>query len=196
MIRRFRNAAIVLAAGFAGIMGAHALDYLIVYREGAARHRALVETGHGASLHTIPQWVAAATVSAIIAAVVAGFRARRSSGDHLTRFGPVCGTLAALQTGGFVALELLERAAAHQSPTHALEPTLWLGIALQVAVAAVATVVLLLLHRAGAAIARMLGSRTRAPERPSSTPRPRVRILAGRALDASPSRGPPARARC
>ena len=132
-----------LIAG-AVMLGSHWLAYVLAAPGGHARTHLLDTTGHG-------YWPVAAMLG--IAALVMGLvsyvtsRVTAESRGSLSRkrlFLTSLSALLVLQLGGFVALELIERAVAGHSVglANLLEPTLAIGLVLQALTALVAAAVL------------------------------------------------------
>lgn len=144
----------VLAWSAAGLLGGHHLAYALVYRDPAAIAHALADTGHGWT------WLAPLlAVAMVFVAVVTGLR-----GDApVTGFRARWLAVAAIQVTAFVAMEAAERLAHGVAPA-GLVPSLlegagWavllLGLAIQVLIAGVVTV----LSRVVATLAAVLRRR-------------------------------------
>lgn len=176
-------------AAVAGVVVAHAVDYLVLFPSSGARDAYLHATGHGY------WWVAvaaatAAAASAVVLVAGSAFRraARGAGGARDVRLG----SLLVWQMAAFVALEATERGLSGLAPgsvVHGRE--LWLGLLLQLPVAALVVWLLRGVDCAAAAVATRLRRPSLRPRR--ALPAPRPAGLAPRVLHlatASP-RGPP-----
>jgi hypothetical protein len=176
------------------MLGSHWLAYLLAAPGSHARAELLDTTGHGywplASTFGV-----AALVIGLVSFVATRFRARTPGPLGRNRlFVTSLLALLALQVGGFTALEVIERVLAGHSVglANLLEPTMVIGVVIQVLAALVAAVVL----TAIAAVVDLIAYGTR---RPQTTPAPLTKlaslIAAPRLLPAtgaSSLRGPPA----
>jgi hypothetical protein len=160
-----------------GLLGAHILDYELLFRNAAVRSGMLRQTGHSYFGHAL-EFAIVSAVLAVIGTFALGFaRARRSHTDRMStvRVGAV---LALIQSGGFVVLEAGERFAAHAIAQQLLRVTI-LGVVLQCTIAAITAVVLALVERAGEIVARALRSAPPVRQavsthlRPAAGPHPR-----------------------
>lgn len=194
----------LVAAGVAGVVLAHGLDYLLIVRSSATRAATLAETGHG--------WWPAAVAAALGAACLATSMATaRGAGGAVFRLaartarpggptGPASagrdlGWVALWQGGLFTAVEVLERISAHRSPQDLLHGPLFpAGLALQVLVAAAVVAALHLCERAGASVAGgVLAARSRRPRarRPAAVPPTLPAPVSAGPLGRHEGRGPP-----
>ena len=152
-LRIFRGA-IIAAAAMAGLVGAHLLDYVVLYHDAIARSGLLQRTGHGYFGRAVEFAIASAVVAAIASGAFGFWRAHaRAIEPRWSRRSMLA--LALIQSGAFVLLEAAERVVAHATAQQFLKVTL-LGVLLQVVVAAIATAVLALLERAGEVLARAI----------------------------------------
>lgn len=128
----------LLVVAAAGIVVAHAVDYAIAFPDPARRVRALSATGHG-------YWPVAVVFAAVCGAVGLGLAARRGWRREVPA-APLVRTAARLAAGQvvlFAALETVERLAVGGRPLAFLGSVQFaLGVALQIAVAAIAAVLL------------------------------------------------------
>ncbi|MGZ4211015.1 MAG: hypothetical protein ACXVQX_10525 [Actinomycetota bacterium] len=147
---------VLAAASMAGLVGAHVLDYAVIFRNPAARATVLLNTGHAYFGRAVEFGIVSAVLAAIGAVAVGAFGGEQP-GERWSK-ARVATVLALIQSGGFVALEAGERVAAHALAERFIEVTV-IGIALQVVVATVTTFVLGLLERAGDLVARALAGR-------------------------------------
>lgn len=145
-----------IGAGIAGVLGAHALDYVIVLPNGVHRHELLLQTGHG-------YWPHAAAIGLVagILAALASLGAGMLSVNGRASVGFDALTLAMVQSGAFVALEAVERLGSGKFAVALLGPLLIFGVVLQVVVATAVTFVLRLFLRVGETIANLKGSSSR-----------------------------------
>jgi hypothetical protein len=181
MKRRRLRLTILLAASFAGILAAHAVDYWLVISNAAHRHELLLGTGHGYWPH-----VAAIGVLAAVIAALCSFGSGLAKGRGNTPGGWI---LAMLQAGGFGALEAAERIGAGNTG-RAFGMLLVVGIALQVAIAFLVSAVMRSLEIAASAIVRAkVPTRVAAPMRGRGA---RAASLRAAFSPARPVRGPPA----
>ena len=152
---RIRASRLVLLTGIAGVVLAHTIDYLALFPHGQARAHELQATGHA-------YWPAAVLLGAVAGASALALAMARGLRSGLFGAGPIAGPvrlgrLASCQLVLFVALESAERAAVGVSPYVLLQsPEFWLGLALQVVVAAA---VVLLLRGAEGVARRLAGAR-------------------------------------
>lgn len=134
------------ALASAGVVLAHALAYWVVAPDPHIRHDLLENTGHR-------YWTILATVAlGLLAAGLAHFLARRLSnpdGQSSLRWASLAWRLLLLQSGGFLALEYLERVGMHDALTNVFaEPVVLIGLALQLVAALAGAGLLCLLNKA------------------------------------------------
>ena len=149
-VRSWQSAALAAVAA-AGLLAGHALGYLVAVPDAAHRADLLHRTGHAYLPTVVPAAVVAAVVG-LLAALALGYRGSRTGRGDALRWPLVTVRLSALQVAGFVALELLERAAWGAATPGLTARLLVLGSALQVLTAGVAALVFVLLVRAGEAM--------------------------------------------
>ena len=182
-----------VVAAVAGEALGHSLDYLLVFPNGAERARHLHATGHA-------YWPWAALVATGAGVAALGLVARRSAGalaggrncaNPLRASVHVAGQ-AGCQLGIFAVMEVLERMVTGTPLVSLLHaPELWVGLALQVVLAAVCVTVLAFVERLVGRVAAAL--RRRRLVVPTAMVRPRPPSPAASALVASRrrSRAPP-----
>jgi hypothetical protein len=177
-------------AAAAGVVVAHAVDYLVLFPAAGPREAYLHSTGHGYWSVAVAVATGAAALAVLCVAASAALRVVRGTrGRPPTRFR----SLVVWQMAAFVALEAGERGLAGVSAGSVLHGReLWLGLLLQLPVAAL--IVWLLRgvdHAAGALAARVRWPGVR---RPSPVLTPAVIAAPPRLLLASSvrPRGPPA----
>src|SRR5437879_6361004 len=114
MRTRMRALRAVILAGSAmlGLLGAHALDYLLLFRNGAVRAGFLRQTGH-VYFHRAFEFAIASAFLAAIAAISFGYLRVRNRDRDRWSIARATAVLALIQSGGFVALEAGEPVAAH-----------------------------------------------------------------------------------
>ena len=164
-----------------GLVGAHVLDYTLLFRNAVVRSGVLVQTGHGYFGHAFKFALVSAVLAAIGSFALGFARARFGSHDHMS-VRRIAVILALIQSGGFIALEAGERIAAHALAQQMLKVTL-LGVLLQCLIAGLTALVVTFLERAGETLARAL--RNAAPprrvtvvvQRPADVPLPRPASL-------------------
>jgi hypothetical protein len=157
MLRRPVSRAAVLGVALGGVLIGHELTYAIVLPNPTARDAVLASTGHGyLGLIDTPA-LAAAIVS--LAAIFLGSLGRRLEDPS---FRELVARFAAFQVLAFVTIELVERIGAGASMSD-LVRILPVGGLTQLAVAAVAALLLRALLRAADAAAELLGSPAAAP---------------------------------
>jgi len=164
--RRTRLLFTVLTA-LAGVVVAHTADYLAVLPRGGERARYLAATGHS----YWPEALLLATVAGAAVIVLAARRGWRATfGVAVDRsWAPSFPVLCIGQVIIFTGMEVLERVGAGVSPAALPRSrTFLLGLLLQVAVAAIAVLVLRATHRAAAGLATVRRSQPRPASR--STP--------------------------
>lgn len=130
----------VLLAGLAGggIAGAHALAYLLARPVASQRHELLASTGHAHSGVLLTTFLALG-----FAALVAAAAVRAGMSEPVAPRPPTWIRLAGIQLSGFMVLEAFERVLSGADVVALLrEPVMVLGLLAQVAVAALAAVVL------------------------------------------------------
>lgn len=185
----------VFAAAASGVVGGHWLAYALTVPQSARRGEVLSATGHGylrVAGVTALVLVLLALGSAVMCALDAGSNPARSPRTaHIRR---LFLRLWLLQSVTFAGVEVAERLVAGAPlRDNLLDRVLVVGLILQALVAVVGGVLLHVLHRAAAGLARLVSSpRTASPPRvvPSLAPRlsgPRSAMLAG----ATGLRGPP-----
>ena len=187
---RVLRAAILGGAAMLGLVGAHILDYVLLYGDPLVRTGLLRQTGHAYFGKAFEFAVASAIFAA---AATFAFGVLRPHEHHVERRSPwrAAGTLALIQSGGFVALEAAERIVVNAHAVQLLKVTL-LGVVLQAIIATITAFVLSLIERAGSFIARALAGKppvrraVAAITRPRDVIRPRLLLLS----HASP-RAPP-----
>lgn len=163
--RALRFAA-VSAAAFAGLLGAHALDYMMLERDPAMRARMLARSGHAWAVRA-PEFAIASIVVAVLAALALGFLRGRGRAAPVTRSVRRTGlVLALIQGGAFVAVEAGERLASNAGANKLVAITV-LGFGLQAVTASLAAIVLSLVARAGAYVARVTTTARRTTRRPA-----------------------------
>jgi hypothetical protein len=164
--------AVRVAAGVAGVVAAHAFDYLVVFPDTAQRTHALAATGHR-------YWPLAATAAilataiAAVAAAIRGASSRRTDADaDADRLLPRFAALARFQVGLFAAVEVTERVAAHVSPAGLVrERSFALGMVLQLVVAAAVVVILAGIEKLARRVAAAIRRPAPAFVPPRTTPR-------------------------
>jgi hypothetical protein len=189
-VRRLSIRVTTAAAAVTGVVVAHSMAALLAFPDGHQRAEHLAATGH--AYWPAAVWVALAA-GATAVALIAGRGAR---GARLAT--PRFAVLARGQIGVFVALEVVERIVAgvpladlHHGVSFPL------GVLVQVATAAVLTLVLRRLHRLAARVAACIRGPLR--RRRSPSPWPPVRqagpqsIVVGRVRSRAPPAGPAAR---
>jgi hypothetical protein len=176
-----------IAAGAAGILGAHALDYFIVAPNGGHRHELLLQTGHGYWPHAIAIGLVAGVLAAL-ASLGSGFASSSSRSSYVFD----ASILALVQVGAFVSLEAVERLGSGRAATVLLGPLLIVGVVLQIVVAAFAAAALRALAFAGSIVAKLVRARARR-RAVFVAPEPFVEQIASRWRACAPirRRGPP-----
>jgi hypothetical protein len=150
--------AVPALAAVAGVVVAHAVDYVVVYPEANERAAQLHATGHTYWSVAVVAAVAAAVVAMLVAAWWGGRRARGAprARSEVTSLAWVL----AWQVAAFAVMEAGERATAGLSPSALLSSrAFWFGLVLQLPVAWLATRLL----RATEYVAFRLLSRLRPP---------------------------------
>jgi hypothetical protein len=161
-------------AALAGVVVGHWIAYLIAFPQAAGRSTELSRSGHGYWFAAIVVAVAGAALAASGTIVVHARRALGRPGD-----GPIDSVrttairLCTMQTSLFLAQEVLERLRAG-APIGDLGhgSFLLIGLAVQIAVGAAIALVLTLVGRTAAMIARAVRARRRSP-----APQPRIAEL-------------------
>jgi hypothetical protein len=178
---RRRSTRSLLAWSLVGLIGGHQATYLLLYRDPALMGGILDATGHG--------WLALAPIfvlSAALTALVLGFHVAEPVRSLRWRFT----FLALIQGLTFVAIEFAERfgGGIDVGPLLAADwPILVVGVAMQVAVAAVLAIASRVVERVAALLAR---HRTTNPHRrPIRVVRPSL-VLFGPATSPGSGHGP------
>lgn len=150
---------VLLALG--GLLAGHVASYFVVAPDAHERAELLAATGH--SQHSSFVTVAlAATFAAVIGLFMQRVRARRDPSTSRLR---VAASLWGVQTAGFVALETWERGHGVPGIAELLhEPAFLIGLVAQLAVAFVATAVVLLVRATAAALLRLFSTPAGATE--------------------------------
>ena len=191
--RPFVASAWLVLLALAGLLAGHLASYFVVAPDAHERAELLASTGH--SEHALFGTLAlAAGFASVIGIFMQTVRCRcRRSGRRVSRAG-VATLLWAVQTCGFVALETWERGhglAGVGELVH--EPAFLVGLVAQLAVALVATAVVLLVRATAEALLRLFAAPASEPEAdvfPAvSASRPRDSV----ARAAWNPRGPPSR---
>jgi hypothetical protein len=190
-LRRFP----VFAAAAAGVLVGHWLTYALLLAEPARRESVLSATGHG-YLRVASVTVLVLILLALGSAVMCALDARTDPArvSRTTRIRRLFPRLWLLQGATFVGMEVAERLVAGAPLGVFLGRVLLVGLLVQALAAVVGAVLLHVLHRAVASLARLVGSpgSASAPRNlPSLAPclnGPRSPLLAG----AAGLRGPPA----
>jgi hypothetical protein len=185
----------VAGTATAGVVLGHWLSYLLAIRETRLREQILSTSGHGYWLGAVK--VAIVAVLIALGSVVVRHLRGRARADALfgERLSSLTGRLALLQLIGFTAMEITERIAFGASVGAMFVHHLYfLGLAVQVLVAAAGAVVLLWFARAADRVrSAVLGGRRRIGTpavRVAATPSPaRPPLLL---VGAAGLRGPPA----
>lgn len=151
--RCFARAAALFSTAAVGLLIAHELDYRFVVPDPAHRHDLLLRTGHGYLSHALVFLVAAGVIAAATALALGMAGARTRAPVARRR---VALRLWAVQAGGFVLLEAIERLVVGAPPDDRLLLITLIGIAVQAATAFAGAGLLALLHRAGRALAALL----------------------------------------
>jgi hypothetical protein len=135
----------LVVVAVAGVVVAHALDFVVVYGGDLERHHQLAATGHG-------YWPVAALVGLLAGLLAFGWSVGRGGTHGLAKATPASSgrfvaadiaRLSATQLGVFAAVEMVERLAAGISPGALIRsPEFAVGLGLQVVVATVAVAVL------------------------------------------------------
>lgn len=135
-----------------GVTLAHAADFIAVFPDTETRSRALEATGHG-DWPLITTLAVIAAMAAAVGAVRSGLGARRRHRRPAPTRLSVGLTTAGWQAGAFALLEVVERLSAGRPPWSVLhEPVFWLGLLLQLPVAAAVLAVRALVEAVSARI--------------------------------------------
>ena len=187
---RLARGAALAAAAVVGLVGAHILDYTLLFRNSVVRSGLLRQSGHGYFSRAI-EFAIASAIIAVIGSVALGFMRERSRRSEPWSIRRAAGALALIQSGAFIALEAGERVIAHAHAEQFIKVTL-LGVALQIVVATVATIVVALLERVGEIVAQALASAPPRHARVVSSPKPITEIVSSiSVLLRAPPRAPP-----
>lgn len=165
MTRRTRALRTGAVAGIAaaGLLFGHFLGYLTVFPESGHRAHVLGATGHS-YLPRAGVAAAAAGAAGLVAVAALGALGSKRRCRPRPRLMRSAALLAAIQVGGFIALEISERAASG-SDFGDVGPLLWLGALGQILVACLGALVLRAVYRAARAVAQRF-RRARPPSAP------------------------------
>lgn len=179
----------LLALG--GLLSGHLASYTVVAPDAHERARLLASTGHSA--HSLSGTVAlAALLAGVIGVACHLVRARSTRRVAPLNRARVAAFLWVLQTAGFVALETWERGHGLAGLPHLLhEPPFLVGLVAQLAVALVATAVVLLVRATVGALLRLFVVPCGDSEAPALEPAPAWAPRASVARAAWNLRGPP-----
>lgn len=185
-LRKTRLVALAAMASV-GLLAGHSLTYLRL-TPASSGPESLLEAGHGYLNQAALVSVALAAMSALFW-FAGGIFSSRVVRPSLAR---TAATLAVIQCAGFGIQEILERVIAG-APLSDLAVVLALGLPVQLLTAALGTLLVTALHKAGAAISRLL-SRTgpHAPARPAHSLALELRFSSAVLPGGLRSRGPPA----
>lgn len=137
---------------FCGLIAGHLAAYGVVERDPHVRSGLLESTGHGS-------WTFVIFAAAILFLLGLGSAIVDRVAGRSEAYRTCASRLALLQVSGFVLLEAVERAAEHGASLSFLtEPAVFVGVLIQIAIAAFAP---LLLRAVAASVARILGRRSR-----------------------------------
>jgi hypothetical protein len=154
----------VFGSAAAGLLLGHALSYMLAVPDPYHRDLVMARTGHG----YLPAASQAAVIMALaaVAAILARAWSNRDRGET-ERFSSIAGTLASVQIGAFVALEILERVVAG-APLGDLmrDHLLVIGIVVQVMVSLAGAAILAWFARTSALIVSATSGRPAALLRP------------------------------
>jgi hypothetical protein len=186
-LRKTRLVALAAMASV-GLLAGHSLTYLRLAPASSGPESLLEATGHGYLNQAALVSVALAAMSALFW-FAGGILSSRVTRPGLAR---TAATLAVIQCSGFGIQEILERVIAG-APLSDLAVVLALGLPVQLLAAALGTLLVTALHKAGAAISRLL-SRTgpHAPARPAYFFALELRFSSAVLPGGLRSRGPPA----
>ena len=172
-----------LGVAATGVVGAHALNYVLAFPDPAVRAHELAATGHG-------YWPIAVGIALLAGAAAAGLGV--ANGLRLRRPAPMpVARLAVLQLVLFVTLETAERLGAGMNPIPFLHsPQLVVGVVLQVAVAVAAVLVLRAIEAGARSVGRAL--RRPLPRAAAAHWAPTLdRVVVSWPASTAPARGPP-----
>jgi hypothetical protein len=177
-----------------GIVVAHCIAYILVAPEGEDRALLMDATGHR-FWGLVFAFALGAAVAGMSFLLVRFFHPSTAHHRKLTLFGFAAPRLMALQLGGFVLLEAIERIFMGEGAHAILEPVVILGLAVQVGVALAAALILCLLTKTLHALLSPTHLPSSSAER--ALPRPTTRWLKpslAPGTGAGTWRGPPLRA--
>lgn len=144
------------AATAAGVLIGHWMAYLLAFPDAAVRAEVLAHAGHGYWSLAV-KGVVVLAAAGVAAVLVRAFWERGAAEAHITfleGWSALAARLACLQMGGFLVLEVSERAVAGMGGRSLFGGSvLAVGLALQVLLAGLGALVLLCLARAAARIA-------------------------------------------
>src|SRR5438132_8504838 len=120
---RVLRAALLGGASLLGLAGAHVLDYLLLYRNPVVRTGLLRQTGHAYFGKAFEFAIASAILAALGTFAFGVLRAHDHRVERRSSW-RAAGTLALIQSGGFVALEAAERIVVNAHAGQLLKVTL------------------------------------------------------------------------
>ncbi len=136
----------------AGVFAAHAIGYVIAYRDAQYRADVLASTGHGYFGHA----VIVAVITGALAVSVAVARGLRD--ERRTHWWDAALRIAIVQTAAFFGVEILERIAAGLHPLTGMVHVAFVGAVVQVLMGGLVAALLVLFERAGRTIAAVAAS--------------------------------------
>ena len=137
-----------------GVVGAHSLTYFMAENDGHHRTILLGETGHGS--WSLLQTAALVAIPLLLLFFLKAFLGSAADRSPRVSYRRAALKLGALQGAGFVVVETCERLSLQADPSTILSDRLiWLGLAIQLVVAALASLVLLF----AATVVRLIKSR-------------------------------------
>jgi hypothetical protein len=163
--RRLRFVTLFLTA-LSGLVSGHLVGYALLAPGEAARDQLLSTSGHG-YLTRLTTLAVGSAILAGLGSMMLGVLRRRAQLSHVSGVRWLAIRLIGLQAGGFIFLEILERALAG-APLSGLPAVLAIGVPVQALVAWIGAVLLAVIERAGEAIAAAF-------DRPLPRPRDRSR---------------------
>lgn len=157
---RLARAVLLGATAFAGVVGGHVMDYLLVVPDGTERHDLLARTGHGYLSGARYAGLFVALLAVCSALLIGWKRARPGPYRSGPRLLPTAVRLSLLQSFIFLLLEIFERISAGAGFGGA-SLLLGGGVLVQLIVGFAATLTLMLLDRLGRAVALAAGKHPR-----------------------------------
>lgn len=189
---RIGRALSLVGTAAVGLLAAHELDYRLLVPDPEHRHDLLLRTGHGYLSKVLFVALVVGLIS-VAASIALGFARERARGAPAHPVRSLVPILIAVQGGGFVILEAVERLIVGSAPGDRLALVTLVGVGVQAVAALAGAWLVSLFERVGRAVARVFAARPALPRVPRAIgrSRPVCAPAAFRAGTPRLTRGPP-----